>query len=523
MKDSSAFSVAAGQALTTGRARSVDIGALARRHAPLVAVVLVALALGFVHLSRYPQTWFDEGIYLNVSRNVVDQHAYFARSADGTRDYAPIVGVGPTVLLPIALALRLVGMTLEAARFVPVLYLAAATGLLFGVARRLFGARAAVLTLAFALTLPALDWVAIGRQALGETAAFTCLLLGGVLALRAKSQTALALAGLTLGLAMVTKGQYLLILPPALVAIATIDRYDTRVRPIRWYLTLLIGALAFYTAWITALLLLMGPSHIAENVRLLRSASGGALIVFNVSRMLAACKLLLGPSSFLLAGPALLCGLFAIRRARAEQRLALLAIWSFAVLWLGWFTFASIAWPRYAFPGIALSAIFMGWFVSEALRVVPEWLAARLRIADRARTALAGAGVVALCAVLLAGAWVELSPLVRADQREPQRFAAALDASVPAGTVVDAWEPELGFLSDAALQYPPPGSLDKTVRARWLGQTTQHDFSVDLKGEYLVVGPFARWVGAYATALNSEQYVLVNRVGAYELYQLVRQ
>jgi hypothetical protein len=139
------------------------------------------------------------------------------------------------------------------------------------------------------------------------------------------------------------------------------------------------------------------------------------------------------------------------------------------------------------------------------------------------RAALVGAGVAALCAVLLAGGWVELSPLVRADQREPQRFAAVLDASVPAGAVVDAWEPELSFLSNAALQYPPPGSLDKTVRARWLGQTTQHDFSSDLKGEYLVVGPFARWVGAYATALNSGRYSLVNRVGAYELYRLVRQ
>jgi 4-amino-4-deoxy-L-arabinose transferase-like glycosyltransferase len=523
MKDSSAFSVAAGQALTTGRVRSVDIGVLARRHAPLVAVVLVALGLGFVHLSRYPQTWFDEGIYLNVSRNVVERHAYFARSADGTRDYAPVVGVGPTVLLPVALALRLGGMSLEAARVVPVLYLAAATGLLFGAVRRLFGARAAVLTLAFALALPSLDWVAIGRQSLGETAAFTFLLLGGALALRATSQTALALAGLTVGLAMVTKGQYLLILPPALVCIAIIDRYDTRVRPIRWHLTLLVGALASYAVWMIALLLLMGPSHIAENVRLLRSASGGALIVFNLSRMLAACKLLLGPSSFLLVAPALLCGLIAVRRARAEQRLALIAIWSFAVLWLGWFTFASIAWPRYAFPGIALSTIFMGWFVTEALDVVPEWLAARLRMARRVRAAVVGAGVAALCAVLLAGGWVELSPLVRADQREPQRFATALDASVPAGSVVDAWEPELGFLSNAALQYPPPGSLDKTVRARWLGQTTQHDFSSDLKGEYLVVGPFARWVGAYTTALNSGRYSLVNRIGAYELYQLVRQ
>jgi hypothetical protein len=322
---------------------------------------------------------------------------------------------------------------------------------------------------------------------------------------------------------MVTKGQYLLILPPTLVAIAVIDRCDARVRTIRWHFMLLVGALSSYAIWVGALLLLMGPSHIGENVRLLRTASGGALIVFNVSRMLAALKLLLGPSSFLLVAPALLCGVIAIRRASSERRLALTAIWLFAVLWLGWFTFASIAWPRYAFPGVACCAIFMGWFVSEAVTVVPSMLSTRLDVARHVRTAAIGAGWAALCAVLLAGAWVELSPLVRSDQREPQRFAAMLDATVPAGDVVDAWEPELGFLSNAALQYPPPGSLDKTVRDRWLGQATEHDFSSSAHGEYLVVGPFARWVGAYATALNSGRYNLVDRIGAYELYQLVRQ
>lgn len=495
------------------------VAALARRHAALCAVVLVALTLGAWRLDRYPQTWFDEGIYLQVSRNVVERHEYFARSADGVRDYTPVVGVGPTLLLPIALALKLGGASLGAARVVPLLYLAAASALLFLAARRLFGARDAFLSLALVATLPSLDWFATGRQALGEVPAFAFLLLGGLLAFRARTQAAVAVAGTILGLAMVTKGQYLLILPPAIVVVAVVDHLDGRARPLRWHATLLVGALAAYAAWIAALLLVMGPAHIVENVRLLRQASAGALIVFDVRRMAAAFKLLLGPSSFMLVAPAMLAGIVAMRNARGDRRLALTAIWTFAALWLGWFALASIAWPRYAFPGIALSALFMGWLVGHVLDALPRRIGERFAAHARARALSRVAGGALLCLAFAILGWRELAPIARAGGEQPQRFAAVLDASVPPGAIVDAWEPELGFLSDASLQYPAPGSLDEAVRERWLGQGSTPDFSDQVNGDYLVIGPFARWVGVYATAATSPRYVLVQRVGDYELYR----
>jgi hypothetical protein len=92
---------------------------------------------------------------------------------------------------------------------------------------------------------------------------------------------------------------------------------------------------------------------------------------------------------------------------------------------------------------------------------------------------------------------------------------------VPAGATIDGWEPEIGFLVDRPIQHPPLGTLDRVVRARWLAgeQGTRHDLSAGLRGEYLIVGPFARWVGVYDAALATSRYRSVARVGEYELYR----
>ena len=137
---------------------------------------------------------------------------------------------------------------------------------------------------------------------------------------------------------------------------------------------------------------------------------------------------------------------------------------------------------------------------------------------------LAALGVLAATVVLAAhGLWLALSPISVADQREPQRFAEVASTIVPPGAVVDAWEPELGFFLDRPIQHPPLGSLDRVVRAQWLTPAgvppATVDLSANLRGDYLVVGPFARWVGVYDTALASSAYQPVAQFGEYTLYR----
>ena len=488
----------------------------------LLMLVPLLLIVGLWHLDRYPRTWFDEGMYLQVAKNFAHDRLYAVRSADGTIDYAPIIGVGPTVLMPAALAVAVGGDELSAARVVPFIAFLLATVLLYLLARGLFGRLAAACTLLLLLTLPALDWLATGRQLLGEVPAILLLLCGGLCAWFTPSRRAPVIAGLFFGLTLMTKGQYLLVLPPALCLIALFDLVFTKQRPWRWYLWLIGVTGMTYVVWMVALLSFLNEGQLVENYRQLRASSGGALLVFNRERMVAGVKFLLGPRTFFLVLPATVAGLWLTWRATGRRRLALAALWGFQSLWFLWFAFASIAWPRYAFPGLVLSTIFMGVFLARALELaVGAVRQRRWRVAN-----LAAIVIVGLLALLIGrGAWSAFSPVALADQREPQQFAHEVDRLVPTAAVIDSWEPELGFLTNRSIQHPPLGTLDRVVRARWLptgsGPTASLDMSAGLKGDYLIVGPFARWVGIYTAATTSSRYRLVAQVGEYELYQRI--
>src|SRR5260221_12832379 len=107
---------------------------LARR--PMVAVASLAfvLFLVFYNLANYPLTWFDEGSHLHVPKTLILHGVYADFSSEGFRYYGPTVGVGPTVMLPIAAVFWAFGIGLLQARVVMALYLVAAIYVYFRLA-----------------------------------------------------------------------------------------------------------------------------------------------------------------------------------------------------------------------------------------------------------------------------------------------------------------------------------------------------------------------------------------------------
>jgi 4-amino-4-deoxy-L-arabinose transferase-like glycosyltransferase len=477
---------------------------------------LVALLATF-NLGAYPAIWFDEGAHVQVAMNLAHGASYAQISADGTLDYAPSIGVGPTVMLPVAALLRISGDSLAAARLVTVAYLLVATLLLYVIASFLFGRVSASVTIGLLLALPALDWIATGRQVLGEVPAFAFLLAGGIIATRNSCFKGATLAGFLFGLTLVTKGQYLLVLPVAIVVLGLVDRLDRRQRSLAWF-SVVVGVAVFtWAAWMASLVLLIDGGQVVENVRLLRASSSGALIVFDLDRMTAGMRLILSPATFGLVVPSLVAGVIAMRRAEGKRRFGLHALIIFQGLWFCWFVFASIAWQRYAFPALALNTVLGGWLIVSCLRAVPAALS-RVGVRSNARSVQR----VLVASVVIAGALilvVQFRPLFTERDDTAQSFARVVDSTVPAEAVVDGWEPEIGFLSTARIQYPALGSLDRVVRARWLGGPPIAEETVIADGEYLMVGPFGRWVGVYEARLASSRYELVERVGAYELWK----
>lgn len=110
------------------------LSVLARSGERVAALVLIGtiVLLAFVNLPYAPRTWFDEGSHLHVPETLIRHGVYADISSEGFRYFGPTIGVGPTVMIPIALVFRLVGIDLLAARLVIVVYLLVALWIFTG-------------------------------------------------------------------------------------------------------------------------------------------------------------------------------------------------------------------------------------------------------------------------------------------------------------------------------------------------------------------------------------------------------
>lgn len=495
--------------------------------AGLGIAALVAF-LAFYQLDDYPTTWFDEGSHLHVPETLVRYGVYADRSSDGFRYFGPTLGVGPTVMLPIAGVFKLFGIGLVQGRLVIALYLIAALYLLWRLASAVNDRGFAGLALVLVISSPAVAIVETGRQVLGEVPALCFLLCAFCVWFSAweGSWLRLTAAGLLLGLSAITKYQNFLVLVPtlALAALANALYYrTTRLRTFVWPGLLVVTV---FGLWQAILVVYLGPQTSAENFTALREATAGAAAVFSADAMKRAVRQLFSFSTYggslVLALPyAVSCSL---SRSRRSQQWALLL--SFVVVNLAWYVFASIGWPRYAFAGLALASLFVARFYLDALRALTEGAAlARESGAREDVTRLRGlqAALVTWAALtVLPAVAVTVRPIMRPPENAPAVISAYLNREVPTSAVIETWEPELGALTEHNYHYPPARLLNVAVRHIWLGGPSPREQYHALENErpgYVVVGGFARWVGLYSTEVLSKHYVLVTKIGDYELYR----
>ena len=109
----------------------------------MVLSVLCVLFLALYNLTDYPLTWYDEGSHLHVPKTLLRFGEYADYSSEGYRYYGPTIGVGPTVLLPVAGVFKIFGAGLAQARLVIVIYLLATIVVFYRLADQLGGRRLA--------------------------------------------------------------------------------------------------------------------------------------------------------------------------------------------------------------------------------------------------------------------------------------------------------------------------------------------------------------------------------------------
>jgi len=492
----------------------------------ILAGLLAAYLMVFHNITRYPIPWFDEGSHLHVPKTLVTRGVYADISSEGYRYFGPTVGVGPTVMLPVAAAFKLFGIGLLQARLVMGIYLLAAIYALFRLVENLAGWRTALAALALILSSRAVLFLEYGRQLLGEVPGLFFLVLGLFLWFsrwNENSRLRLAWIGLLFGLAMITKYQYLLFIGPALVLgwLLNIIYYKTTSH--QNFLIPGVVAAASFGLWQLFTLQYLGPATALENLVLLRASAEGAAFNFNASQLAANFDELTSRAAYLGALlPGLLYGFFiSLPRTREGQKWSILFL--LAAMNLAWYVFFSIGWLRYAFLGFTFSGVFIARLFADLTGEFRfEQVTGFLRSLFNGKSALRLALLLWLLAIILLPLAKTMLDILRPEPAHAQRMAEFIDANVPPEAVIETWDPEMGFLADGNFHYPPNQLLAAAVEQVYYGgepAQKQYDFVETDRPEYLLLGVFSKWTDIYPLETLQGEYQLVQSIGNYDLYQ----
>lgn len=305
-------------------------------------------------LGSFPAAWGDDSLFMIVARSIAEGRGYVLEILGRPWAYPPILGVGPTLILPSALAIKLLGFSVAVARIPQVLFGMSTIALFYFLAKELDSRKSALLATLLLVTLSA--FVNTGKPLLGEVPGFF-FLCAGLLCFRRIERGHIGFAigaGVLFGLAIVTKITYGLVLPALGVAaiFVLLQKNTSSFRRIV-LATAIATALFFLWRLIEAggLGALLGEFRFlfAEN----ESTNGGTLTyVWQNPAMLLRLP-------FLSYGIFLALGFFGILKmlGRIDRSLAVL-IWSLIFLFTAYFL-ASFGWYRHLLPAHLLLLLFV--------------------------------------------------------------------------------------------------------------------------------------------------------------------
>ncbi len=526
----------------------------------ILAIVVLTLAtvLMFYNLELNPRPWQDEGSTAGIAKSLVQDGVYAIKSSDGYQTFGGVQSVGPTVVLPIALAYRIWGIGLVQGRAVMALYASLTLILLYFCGQTLFNRRVGIIAVVLVLGAQSVGFFVFGRPMLGEVPALGFFLAGWLAwnqAVRRNRWWLALFAGILFGLAMVTKSYYLIMVSGTIGLLVILDRFFYRQKRFNYLLIMGVAAVACYGAWLGWQRIYFGAEVFAENLQKLgqmASASSG----LNRQWIGDAIKILIGPgANYLYFFFGFLSLLYIIplclRRTREAFLLAFVGI--FTSLWLAYFVFWILPIPRYLLPAAALTSIFVAKLVHDLASGLiatsrDVWPALRGYATGRSdlpATALVTLGtLVGLTSfVLLTG--YELQRTIRTDvldktglQSEtvltppqlqaPNQVANYLNQNVSQTRVIETWERELGVLTDHNYHYPDQLMLAKIDSAAYRGGDQNYSLGADyfnsVRPDYVVVGWFGRLYKVYDVDYLQRTAHVIASFGdgdwRYDIYQM---
>jgi len=197
---------------------------LLRHHLPEVGLILLGGFFCLRELGTFPAAWTDDSLFMIMARQVADGRGYTVPLLSHEWAYPYFLAIGPTLILPVALFIKLFGFSVAIARVPMVLYIAGTSILLYLFAQKITDRRTAQWSTALLLTLS--TFINTGKTVMGEIPGFFFLILGLLLMLKAGSWKKDVGIGLCFGLSVLTKLTYGLIYPALGIAwlIAAVKR-----------------------------------------------------------------------------------------------------------------------------------------------------------------------------------------------------------------------------------------------------------------------------------------------------------
>jgi 4-amino-4-deoxy-L-arabinose transferase-like glycosyltransferase len=497
---------------------------------------LLLAATGFLagfRLGSYPRMGFDEGYYLQLAKNLVLHGEYALVSPPQELDWFGLGNSSPTLGLPIALGFRLLGIGVTQARLVSALYLVGAVVAVYLLMRHLYGWSAAALSAALFIVagpttvslfsggtlISEFSTIWMGRKILGEVPALFFVLLGVWAWFRSwesESKRWAVGAGLLFGLAFVTKEQFLPMVVPVFGLVWLADRlYYRRLNFRHLAVPLALSAIPV-GIWYGYKLTVLGPEAFDRHLATLGQVSRASTWLLAPGSWSAHLSFLYNNAFPLVGLPGILYVL-ALSARRDLDGLKSLFLPALAAWFLVWFTFLSIGWPRYAYPGLALSSVLAAKPLRDliaGLPLNPGRLWAGLRRGERVRSAVA-----AIVAVLIIGYPLQdLGRQVLFDtDRVPQQFAAYVEAHTEQDALIENFEWELDFLSARRYHHPPP-----EVFVQLLRNASDRTYDpLTYRPSYLVDGLYSKGTGLYPDTWLSQCCRKIGTVGDYDLYAVL--
>jgi hypothetical protein len=496
--------------------RSVHYGLLA-----VLALVLLLPQLGTI-----PPAWFDEGYNTHAANMLARQGFYGTYTTDGYALFDSSISSGPPIIIPAALSFSLFGTGFAQARLVSVIYTVLALWGIYGLCSRLYSREAGFFIALFLLVFPAPDTVNflfVGRQFLGETAALTGVIFGLWLWCASwdnQRWSFRVLAGMLFGLALLTKPHVGIVLAPTLFFIAAFYGLRHHAGRSQWLalFTPIVVMLAVFAAW-------MLLQRIATAGHPPRPGTLDFLNAMKISLFAGLFGRPLPAEAYkLIAVMVLVVVVTGWRLARATPRLMTNRDWGEAVLLLCvlltvlWYGLLSLGWPRYAHAGFNISLLLLGKFGWDVFAFVRQRL--RWPVLKARSLAVATAGLTLLILVLNG------YPLIQTEGSDDvQAVAQFIEREIPPDAVIESWAWELDATSRHVNFHHPNQNYLYVATEQHFVQSRPFDLDYDAlqaDPDYLISETFSQWTMLYDPDVLAENFELIAEFGNYHVYRRIR-